>query len=171
MLPQEDCLVVPTSGTMYAQVVSSDLASRWRSLRPIRDPADGSVLLGEKEQPSPSDSAVSLALHDLQLSEVKSEWFTPVTEPLEVFRFDFSGRSGPIPAEEQTVTTATALRSSDRRRCDAVFVWWDLRMDPEESVLLSCAPRWAHRKPEGMVRKRRRTHTSSGKQLIYFFFF
>ena len=25
----EDCLVVPTHGTVFAQVVSSDLASRW----------------------------------------------------------------------------------------------------------------------------------------------
>jgi hypothetical protein len=34
-----------------------------------------------------ASSASSLALHDLQLSQVKPEWFRPLTEPVEIFRF------------------------------------------------------------------------------------
>ena len=28
--------------------------------------------------------------------------------------------------------------------CDAVFMWWDTWTDPDCSILLSCAPSWAH---------------------------
>ena len=139
---------------MYAQVVKSDLASRWSSLKPIPDPGSSSSVLLEDKNASSSSSS-SLALHDLQLTEFQPEWFHPVTGPLKVFDFDFSGRSGPIPEREQTVATWPEAESGGR--CDAVFVWWDLWMDPERKVLLSCAPKWAHPKPKDMVRKRRKS--------------
>jgi hypothetical protein len=36
---------------------------------------------------------------------------------------------------------------------DAFFMWWDLKMDPEEKITLSCAPEWAHPNPKDMVRE------------------
>jgi protein arginine N-methyltransferase 7 len=41
-----------------------------------------------------------------------------------------------------------ALRSG---KCDAVFMWWEIFMDPDKKVLLSCAPKWAHPDPKEMV--------------------
>jgi protein arginine N-methyltransferase 7 len=35
-------------------------------------------------------------------------------------------------------------------RCDAIFMWWDLQMDTEGKIMLSCAPRWAHPTPKNM---------------------
>ena len=79
-------MVVPCEGTVYAQVVESDLISRWNSLHPIKieDGTDGPIKTLEID--SATNSSSTLALHDLQLSQVKSEWFNPITEPLKVFR-------------------------------------------------------------------------------------
>jgi protein arginine N-methyltransferase 7 len=63
-----------------------------------------------------------------------------------LFSFDFSGKSGPIPLDDQTVRKANSLRSG---HSSAVFMWWDLKMDPEHKITLSCAPHWAH--PLGKV--------------------
>lgn len=57
-------------------------------------------------------------------------------------RFDFGwSRGTPLKVKEQTVTFADL---KDSGRCDALFMWWEVYMDPEKTVLLSCAPRWAH---------------------------
>ncbi len=86
---QTDCLVVPTSAKMFAQVVKSDLASRWTKLHPINLGKENGILTIDppagQEEPL-VNSSVSLALHDLQLSQIKEEWFQKVTPPLTVFR-------------------------------------------------------------------------------------
>ena len=35
--------------------------------------------------PTSASSSCSLALHDLQLSQMRKEWFQPVTDPVAVF--------------------------------------------------------------------------------------
>ena len=85
--------MVPTFGTMYAQVVSSDLCSRWNEMHPISlgsNPTESEVNgdspgLGCLAPPTEDVNCVSLALHDLQLTQMKKEWFTPITEPIPVF--------------------------------------------------------------------------------------
>ncbi len=65
------------------------------------------------------------------------------------FRFNFGAQSGqPIPVKDQTSTVSKALSSG---KCDAVFMWWEIFMDPDKKVLLSCAPKWAHPDPKEMV--------------------
>ena len=82
-----DCLVVPCDGVIYAQVVSSDMAARWDYLHPINVNTKKKLALLPPEtcQAQPH----SLALHDLQLSQFSTEWFRPITAPVQVFRFDF----------------------------------------------------------------------------------
>lgn len=63
-------------------------------------------------------------------------------------RFDFTGRHGLTPIKEQSVTTFEALASG---QCNAVFMWWDLDMDPDGHYILSCAPEWAHPSPQNLV--------------------
>ncbi len=69
-------MVVPCEGIVFAQVVESDLISRWNVLHPVRlDDAvgDADVLKVDAK----SNSSSSLALHDLQLSQVSgSQTFT-----------------------------------------------------------------------------------------------
>ena len=76
----------------------------------------------------------------------KSEYW-----PIFLLRFNFGAQSGrPIPVKEQTVARSRTLSGG---RCDAVFMWWDVFMDPDKKVRLSCAPKWAHPTPENLVKK------------------
>ena len=122
-----DCLVVPSEGTIYAQVVSSDIAAKWDSLHPISFDKTEFTLLPPEMGHAQSHS---LALHDLQMSQFSTEWFEPITAPVEVFQFDFNSLDGkPLPLREQTVKISAILNSGS---CDAVFMWWDISMDSEK---------------------------------------
>lgn len=80
--------MVPCEAIVYAQVVESELISRWNVLHPLSLCGDDSGDVDDAlKVDAKSNSSSSLALHDLQLSQFKPEWFKPVTEPLEVFRF------------------------------------------------------------------------------------
>ena len=66
---------------------------------------------------------------------------------LHTYRFDYSGKS-PIEFKGRSVKKASVLGHGGK--CDALFMWWDLEMDTENKILLSCAPRWAHPTPKDM---------------------
>jgi len=140
----DDCLVIPCEATIYAQVVDSDLADRWNRLQEIEiataDGGSAAVAPPDAEE----SSSTSLSLHDIQMSQMKPEWFKPLSDPVPVFKFDFGASGGGrIPNNEQTVRTVS-VRGNGGGRCSAVFMWWDIFMDPDKEVLLSCAPVWAH---------------------------
>ncbi|XP_076448751.1 protein arginine N-methyltransferase 7-like [Babylonia areolata] len=138
-LLQEDCLTVPRAAVMYAQPVCSDHIRRWNTLRPVQ------VAQGQTIQvpASYSECGGVPSLHDLQLSQISPSLFTPVAPPVKVFRFDFSKR-GALKKDE---TSEVSVEAQVDGKVDAVFVWWDLEMDPEGEIILSCAPSWAH--PQG----------------------
>eukprot|EP00090_Calanus_glacialis_P010298 TRINITY_DN18678_c0_g1_i1.p1 TRINITY_DN18678_c0_g1~~TRINITY_DN18678_c0_g1_i1.p1 ORF type:complete len:702 (-),score=219.83 TRINITY_DN18678_c0_g1_i1:21-2126(-) len=131
-----DRLVVPGIARIYAQVVSSAKCSTWSRPHPIQ--------LGSSDSLSPAPSAEggysSLALHDLQLSQLDQAMFTPISAPTVVFEMDLSCKNGPLPTFDQSVVTIPALATGS---CDAVFMWWDCWTDPAKTILLSCAPSWA----------------------------
>nr|XP_027216177.1 protein arginine N-methyltransferase 7-like [Penaeus vannamei] len=139
----EDALLVPSEGTVYAQVVSSKMLQRWNRVQPVTRNIPGSsqsevlVSVPRVVQECPGAAAV----HDLQLSQVPRSWFTPVSEPLPVFWFDWSGRRQDIPCDKTTRIKFKTLASGN---CDAILMWWDIRMDQDGEVMLSCAPYWAH---------------------------
>ena len=61
-------------------------------------------------------------------------------------RFDYSsGDSIEYSGETQDVVRAVASG-----HCDAIFMWWDLEMDTQGQISLSCAPGWAHPTPDNM---------------------
>ena len=88
---------------------------------------------------------MSLALHDLQLSQMKesSGQFQALSDPIPIFEFDF-GKHGKesIAKRRQSVKVFTPKLTVGK--CDAIFMWWDLEMDPKSEIVLSCAPTWAH---------------------------
>ena len=63
-----------------------------------------------------------------------------------ICRFDYTGKS-PIEFKGRSVNKVPVVGAG---KCDAVFMWWDLEMDTENKILLSCAPRWAHPTPKDM---------------------
>jgi len=133
-----DRIVVPGRARMYAQVVSSQMASKWNILKDIELGEGKSLKFGSRF------TIDNLVLHDIQLSQMKPSDFTPLSEPIQVFDFDLACKKSPIPCHDQTKLQFTALESGV---ASAVLMWWDCYTDPQEQVLLSCAPFWSH--PEG----------------------
>jgi hypothetical protein len=62
------------------------------------------------------------------------------------FSFDFGNKNkDAIPVSRQSVKTFKLLvNANPGDKCDAIFLWWDIIMDPLDKVTLSCAPKWAH---------------------------
>jgi hypothetical protein len=57
-----------------------------------------------------------------------------------LFRFDFSKR-GQLKKKDRS---DVRIESEIDGNVDAIFMWWDLEMDLDGEIILSCAPRWAH---------------------------
>jgi protein arginine N-methyltransferase 7 len=77
--------VVPSSATVYVQVVGSQLAQKWNRLQPVFD-VDGSTVLLDtpvKIQQCPGAAAV----HDIQLSQFPRDQFCTIIPPTPVFRY------------------------------------------------------------------------------------
>ncbi|XP_067002543.2 protein arginine N-methyltransferase 7 isoform X2 [Anabrus simplex] len=136
-LLEKDCIVVPMSATIYAQVVESELAQKWNKLHPIVD-GEGDTLVDTPPEVKKCPGAA--AVHDIQLSQFPSGKFSTILSPQPVLRFDWSGRT-PIPREQSNIVVCKAERTGIAH---VVFMWWDLIMDTEGEVLLTCAPVWAH---------------------------
>jgi len=130
-LLEPDSLVVPSSAVVYAQVIDSASVRRWSRFSPLGDlhvPEDVAECHG------------TAAVHDFQLSQLARGEFTPLAEPVPVFGFDWTNRT-PIVCDRTSVARVEALSSGTAH---AVLMWWDITMDPQGEVLLSCAPYWAH---------------------------
>lgn len=61
-------------------------------------------------------------------------------EPLQMCDFDFTGKAS-IPLTETFIKQFPVVTQG---KANAVFFWWDLKMNPSGSILLSCAPHWSH---------------------------
>jgi len=134
----EDRLVVPGMARIWAQVVTSPKCRAWSHHVQDNGLAPASSLA--------SGGHTSLSLHDVQLSQLSSDLWSPVSQPRVVFTMDLACRQGPIPDLERSITSLTS-EHEDQVTCDAVFMWWDCWTDPQETILLSCAPAWASHHP------------------------
>ncbi|ALC41773.1 Art7 [Drosophila busckii] len=133
----EDALCIPARANCYAQVVESSLAAQWNSLKLLAN-LDGDILLRPpKELQQCSGEA---ALHDVQLSQLPSNSFRCLTEPAEIFEFDFQ-RKQPRELKRQR---AVKIQLQHAGNAELVFYWWQIALDDAGEVLLSCAPYWAH---------------------------
>lgn len=78
----DDALVVPNAGTVYAQVVRSDLASKWNQIHDIKIDATEKIQI-----PEVCNQSSTLALHDLQLSQLDpDQHFQALSEPIPIFQ-------------------------------------------------------------------------------------
>lgn len=138
VLLEKDCVTVPLSATIYAQIVESPYLYNWNKLKDIYN-EEGDELLVKIPQfiiNCPGASAV----HDIQLSELDVNYVKTIANPQAVFRFDWSGKT-PFVYEQSTINTFKAVTDGEAQ---GVFMWWDLQMDLNNEIILSCAPYWAH---------------------------
>ncbi|XP_044766746.1 protein arginine N-methyltransferase 7 [Coccinella septempunctata] len=131
----KDCIVIPNSATIYAQIVECPFAHKWNRMADVYD-EDGQLLL---EVPnSIKYCSGSAAVHDFQLSQLSINSFKTLMKPTPIFEFNWSSY---IPLKRTIIKTAKAECDG---KAQAVFIWWDLKMDFENKIILSCAPYWDH---------------------------
>lgn len=82
----------------------------------------------------PGDAAV----HDLQLSQLPTGSFRPLTHPVPIFEFNFRTVT---PKKRNEIKLAPCIATG---LAQAVCMWWELKMDVDHEITLSCAPYWAH---------------------------
>ncbi|XP_013108324.1 protein arginine N-methyltransferase 7 [Stomoxys calcitrans] len=149
----DDVICIPSKANCYAQVISSSLAAQWNSLK-ILPNLDGDVLL--RPPPEIVTCKGEANLHDVQLSQLPLDAFRPLAPPLEIFQFDFGGKK----SRETKRERAFEVKSCSVGSTDLVFYWWEILMDIEGDIKLSCAPFWAH--PD---LKYHAANTNSGEKL------
>ncbi|KAK7873770.1 hypothetical protein R5R35_005767 [Gryllus longicercus] len=138
-LLEKDCIVVPMSGTLYCQVVESPLAQSWNKMNSIMNTAKDPKILIDTP-PEVWNCPGAAGVHDIQLSQFPQSEFQTIVSPQPVMRFDWSGRS-PLPSEFSNILVSKAEKDGVAQ---LVFAWWDLVMDVDGEIVLSCAPVWAH---------------------------
>ncbi|XP_034935175.1 protein arginine N-methyltransferase 7 isoform X2 [Chelonus insularis] len=143
VLLEKNCIVIPCKATIYGQLVESWTMRQWNRINPIIDPETEKILL--KPPDIINSCPGSLALHDIQLSQLPYESFTSLLTSQPIFTFDWSGKK-PIIFNEVNSVNSTAIASGTAH---AVFMWWELAMDEDEEIILSCAPLWEH--PNGQL--------------------
>ncbi|XP_048514187.1 protein arginine N-methyltransferase 7 isoform X2 [Athalia rosae] len=138
VLLDKNSIVIPHSGIVWAQVIESSTVRGWNRIDPIRNSKRNNILV---DTPISAKMCSGVAtVHDLQLSQLPIDSFRRLTEPQEVCRFDWSGKS-PL---KLTETFSHQIRPIATGTAHAIFMWWDLNMDTDGQVVLSCAPVWEH---------------------------
>nr|CAG4640705.1 EOG090X02VY [Eulimnadia texana] len=135
-LLSEDSVVIPARATIYIQLIESPLALRWNKLLPIVLP-NGEIV---KPPANIANCHGSGALHDVQLAQFKESLFKPLSDPIPAFHFDWNSKTA-TPFDEQQVIQVKTINPGT---VHALLMWWDLDMDTDGEIVLSCAPPWAH---------------------------
>ncbi|XP_076170688.1 arginine methyltransferase 7 isoform X2 [Ptiloglossa arizonensis] len=135
-LLEENSIVVPHSATVWIQVVDSPAVHAWNTIQPIR--YKNKYLLNSPHCVKSCFGAA--AVHDIQLTQFPRNAFKSLLSPQPMFRFDFSGKTPLLCYEKVCLRVKPTLNGT----AQAVFIWWDLNMDIDNQVLLSCAPVWEH---------------------------
>ncbi|RZF44534.1 hypothetical protein LSTR_LSTR002307 [Laodelphax striatellus] len=133
-LLEKDCIVIPCSGRVYAQVVESTLARRWNKLDAVSISNGTQIEMTQTLENCPG----SMSVHDLQLSRLDQRSYKTILPPKVVFEFDWSGKE-PIVESRRTRVEGGAVTAGV---ANAVLMWWDLSMNAACDMRLSCAPAW-----------------------------
>ncbi|XP_047516554.1 protein arginine N-methyltransferase 7 isoform X1 [Pieris napi] len=136
-LLEEDCIVVPDSAVIYAQVVECPTLQKWNKLN---DLADDDLEIMLRAPSKMKDCGGSAAVHDIQLSQLPRQAFKEISDQIPVFYYDWSGRS----AIDKKRTVKQQFNSMITGNAQMVFMWWELNMDMEGKIVISCAPWWGH---------------------------
>ncbi|KAJ0023508.1 hypothetical protein NQD34_003407 [Periophthalmus magnuspinnatus] len=136
-LMQTGCEAVPHRARVYAQLVQSEELWSWAHLHPVT--VGSSRLL---PYPALTRCAGSHAVCDIQLSQLPSHSFTALSPRLTMFSVDFSK---PVSSKPQTYSCKFEALCSGQAQ--VVLSWWDITMDPSDSIVCSMAPSWTYEDP------------------------
>ncbi|GBP58490.1 Protein arginine N-methyltransferase 7 [Eumeta japonica] len=127
-LLEEDCIVIPDSAVIYAQIVECPTLLKWNKLNDLAD-EDLEIIL--KTPQKMKDCAGSAAVHDVQLSQLPRNAFRELSEQIPIFYYDWSGKT-PIDMKKIIKQQFAAVATG---RAQVVFMWWELNMDAEVKLI------------------------------------
>lgn len=133
----DDCIVIPSLSRVYAQVVETPQTASWDKPKILAN-LDGDVLLQTPKEIL--DCKGEAGVHDIQLSQLNINTCNFISDPIKIFEFDFMTKT-PTPENR---TDITKFKTKSHGTPYSVLFWWDLNMDVEGEIVLSCAPCWAH---------------------------
>ncbi|XP_014226087.1 protein arginine N-methyltransferase 7 isoform X1 [Trichogramma pretiosum] len=142
-------IVIPSSATVYAQVIDSSLVKGWNRVNCIKDKISSNELL--KVPKCTQSCSGASAVHDIQLSQLPYGSFTPLSEAIPIYQFDWTGKV-PLKFNENA---EFSIKPINKGTAHAVFIWWDIVMDMHGEVLLSCAPVWNHPDVQEKLKKQK----------------
>ncbi|XP_026569941.1 protein arginine N-methyltransferase 7 [Pseudonaja textilis] len=135
-LVQEGCEAVPHRATIYAQLVESKRMWSWNKLSPIHIQAEGvqkAIVFPPEMDVCPGAPSVC----DIQLNQVPTCDFVPLSEVVPMFSIDFSK-----PVSRASASYTVKLKPVKVGKAQVVLSWWDIDMDPAGSIKCSLAPYW-----------------------------
>uniref|UniRef100_A0A8C5RAC3 Protein arginine N-methyltransferase 7 n=1 Tax=Laticauda laticaudata TaxID=8630 RepID=A0A8C5RAC3_LATLA len=135
-LVQEACEAVPHRATIYAQLVESKRMWSWNKLSPIHIQAEGvqkAIVFPPEMDVCPGAPSVC----DIQLNQVPTRDFVPLSEVVSMFSIDFSK-----PVSRASASYTVKLKPVKVGKAQVVLSWWEIDMDPSGSIKCSLAPYW-----------------------------
>ncbi|CAK9803941.1 Protein arginine N-methyltransferase 7 [Anthophora plagiata] len=135
-LLEENCIVVPHTATVWVQVVESAAVCAWNTIHPIQHKNQNLLKIPH----SIKSCSGAAAVHDIQLTQFPYNAFKPLLPPQPIFRFTLSNKSHLLYNE----TNCLHVKATESGTAHAIFMWWNLIMDINNEILLSCAPVWEH---------------------------
>lgn len=133
----DDCIVIPSLSRVYAQVVETPQIGCWDKPKLFAN-LDGEVLLQTPKEIL--ECKGEAGVHDIQLSQLNTSQSRFISDPIKIFEFDFMSKTQ-IPENR---TSFSKFKTKMYGTPYSVLFWWDLNMDVQGEIVLSCAPYWAH---------------------------
>ena len=142
-LVSDDALFVPSRARVYIQLVQSEQLFRFHHYRKQYTVEGSTVHLNTPN--AVNNCLGSHILHDVQMSRLKpGKDFQILSDPLMVFDFEFNN------LESLKLKNCKRLNIPLLKQFTEpilIFSWWDIDMDQEGEITLSCAPYWVQGKP------------------------
>ncbi|XP_025404749.1 protein arginine N-methyltransferase 7 isoform X2 [Sipha flava] len=130
----DDCIVIPSQAIVYTQVVESEYI---RNFNRVNDVYHNNKLLMKVPENIKKCQGIE-SVFDLQLGELPIDVFKTLIPAQVMFRFNWSDKNGVITDRKNAIH----CKSKENGIVHAAFVWWDLAMDSDGEIMLSCAPKW-----------------------------
>ena len=138
LVDPDHCLYVPTRARIWIQLVQSDSLFYYHQFRK-------SYHISDDIEPIQTPLSIrncfgSHLLHDIQLNRLKPNIdFEILSDPMIIFEFEFN--------------RLTTLKHRDHKRIEIhlkrlfnkpmmIFAWWDIDLDSDGEICLSCGPYW-----------------------------
>lgn len=138
LVDPDHCLYVPTRARIWIQLVQSERlfhCHQFQKSYPIVDNIEA-----KQSPPQVRNCFGSHLLHDIQLNRLRPDIdFEILSDPLVIFEFEFN-RLESLKHRDHKRIQFELKRSFNQPMM--IFAWWDIDLDDDGEICLSCGPFW-----------------------------